>query len=417
MRKVESEYDVIIAGGGAAGIGAALGAARSGAKVCLIEKYGFLGGAATHSLVLAYCGFFQQGSEPIRAVAGAGDIVLNEMHNVGMDGRPYCSPTTGNWIILLEPEGIKLALDRVLKAHNVDVFLHNRVAAVTRTGRDIESVIVAGMNGREKVIAEAFVDATGDANLSLLAGTSIQTGNENGFLNAASAPIRIGGIDPKLKINRQQIIDAFKHYNKSGAYPTSRTDGGIYTRMPGSGDLWWMMIDLPMKDLSSITFSHAERNMRAAAHEYVNVLKTTVEGFADAYLVQTGPQIGIRESRHPKARYQLTGDDLMSGRLREDGVARAAWPAELHTQSGKPTYHPIGGKGYAHVPLDSLRSMEIDNLYYAGRIIGADDLAFGSIRVMGTAFATGEAAGVVAVNPNSSSQEIRKKLTSIGALI
>ena len=416
-RKVESSYDVVVAGGGAAGIGAALGTARSGAKVCLIEKYGFLGGAATHSQVLAYCGFFQQGDKPIPAVGGAGDLVLEEMRRAGIPGKPFKSPTTGNWIILLEPEAVKLALDRVLADHGVDVLLHSRVAAVTRTGRDIESVVVAGMDGRDRIVAEAFVDATGDANLSLLAGVSIQTGNEAGFLNAASAPIRIGGLAHNLKIDRQSIISAFEDYSRTGKHPVTRKDAGIYAQLPGSQDLWWMIIDLPMKDLSSKTYSHAEREMRSAAHDYVAVLKASVEGFQNAYLVQTGPQIGIRESRHPKARYQLTADDLLTGRLREDGVARAAWPAELHTDSGNPVYYPIGGAGYAHVPLDALKAAELDNLYFAGRVIGADDIAFGSIRVMGTAFATGEAAGVAATNPEADGVAVRALLTSLGAII
>ncbi len=416
-RKVESGYDVVVAGGGAAGVGAALGAARSGAKVCLIEKYGFLGGAATHSQVLAYCGFYQQGDTPIPAVGGAGGLVLDEMRRVGMDGKPFKSPTTGNWIILLEPEGVKLALDRVLAHHGVDVFLHSRVAAATRTGRELESVVVAGMDGREKLIGEAFVDATGDANLSLVAGVSLQTGNEAGFLNAASAPIRIGGITPNLVIDRQAIIAALEAYNVNGKHPVLRKDGGIYAQIPGSGDLWWMIIDLPMKDLTSQTYSRAEREMRSAAHDYVSVLKETVEGFQNAFLAQTGPQIGIRESRHPKARYHLTGDDLLTGRLREDGVARAAWPAELHTEIGNPVYYPVGGDGYAHIPLDALRAAELDNLYFGGRIIGADDVSFGSIRVMGTAFASGEAAGVAACNPTLDGVAVAGLLKSMNAIV
>ncbi|AXS41610.1 FAD-dependent oxidoreductase [Breoghania sp. L-A4] len=416
-RKTESHYDVIVAGGGAGGIGAALGAARTGAKTCLIEKYGFLGGAATHSQVLAYCGFFQQGLEPVKAVGGAADLVLDALRATGMDGAPYRSPTTGNWIIVLEPEGVKLALDRVLAAHGVDVLLHSRVAAVTRTGKAIESVVVAGMDGRERLTAEAFIDATGDANLSLVTGVSMQTGNEHGYLQAASAPIRVGGLAPDLKVDRAAIIKALAFYNTTGDYPVARTDGGIYTRMPGSGDLWWMIIDLPMHDLSSQTFSRAERIMRASAHDYVQVLRETVPGFENAYLVQTGPQIGVRESRHPKARLRITGEDLIKGRQRPDGVARAGWPAELHTELGKPEYHSVGGAGYAHVPLDALRSAEIDNLYFAGRTIGADDLAYGSIRVMGTAFATGEAAGVAAANPELDGAQVAEMITEMGGLV
>ncbi|MEM1049892.1 MAG: FAD-dependent oxidoreductase [Pseudomonadota bacterium] len=417
-RKAESQYDVVVAGGGAGGVGAALGAARAGARTCLIEKYGFLGGAATHSQVLAYCGFFQQGTEPVPAIAGAADLVLDELRSLGMDGRPFRSETTGNWIILLEPEGVKRALDRVLAAHGIDVLLHTRVAAASRTAHAIESVVAAGMDGRSRLVAEAFVDATGDANLALVAGLAHRIGDETGHLQAATAPIRIGGLDRRMAIDRAAIIAALARYkDEGGAYPTARTDGGIYTRLPGSGDMWWMIIDLPLKDLSSRTISDAERTMRAAAHDYVALLRRDVPGFESCHLVQTGPQIGVRESRHPEARYEMTGEDLRTGRQRSDGVARAAWPAELHGEAGKPVYIPVGGDGYAHIPLDALRARGVDNLYYAGRVIGADPTAYGSVRVMGTGFASGEAAGVAAARRDADAHAIRDTIRKIGGLV
>ncbi len=288
-RKPEADYDVIVAGGGAGGVGAALGAAQAGAKTLLVEKYGFLGGAATTSNVLAYCGFFQQGEDPIKAVGGVADLVLDELRALGLPCDPFKSPTTANWIILLEPEAVKLALDRVLARHNVDVLLHTRVAAVTRTADRLESVTLAGMDGRTRIAAEAFVDATGDANLALLAGMTCRSGNEMGHLQAVSAPIRVGGRNPAVPIDRQAIIDAFKHYNTHGDWPVARPDGGIYTEVPLTGEMWWMMFDHPMEDLSSRSFTRAEQAARAAAHDYVKVLRQSVPGFEQAYLVQTGP--------------------------------------------------------------------------------------------------------------------------------
>ncbi|SHH97380.1 FAD-dependent oxidoreductase [Marivita hallyeonensis] len=395
-RKPESDYDVVVAGGGAGGVGAALGAACAGAKVLLVEKYGFLGGAATNAQVLAYCGFFQQGPNPIKAVGGAADLVLDELRRLGLNCDPYRSPTTMNWIILLEPEAVKLALDRVLEANGVDVLLHTRVAAATRTADRIESVTLAGMDGRTRVTAEAFVDGTGDANLSLVAGVPCRIGNAEGQLQAISSPIRIGGRDMSKPIDRAAIKAAFAKYNADGRWPSARDDGGIYTEVPNTGEMWWMMFDHPLPDLSSASFTKAERAARDAAHDYVALLRKEVPGFENAYLVQTGPQIGIRESRHPAARYELTGADLATGRQRDDGVAKAAWPMEDHSVAGKPKYTSIGGDGWASIPLDALRAKGLDNLFYAGRTIGADPLAYASIRVMGTAFATGDAAGQAA---------------------
>ena len=394
IRKPESDYDVVVAGGGAGGVGAALGAAKAGARVLLVEKYGFLGGAATNAQVLAYCGFYQQGPNPIKAVDGAADLVLDELRKLGLDCEPFSSPTTLNWIILLEPEAVKLALDRVLAKNGVEVLLHTRIAAATRTAEKVQSVTLAGMDGRTRVSAESFVDATGDANLSLVAGVPCRTGNLEGKLQAISAPIRIGGRDPNVAIDRDAIKAAFKAYK--GSWPSARDDGGIYTEVPNTGEMWWMMFDHPLSDLSSDSFSKAERAAREAAHDYVQLLRSSVPGFERAYLVQTGPQIGIRESRHPAARYELTYEDLATGRQREDGVAKAAWPMEDHAVPGKPVYTSVGGEGWASIPLDALRAKGLDNLYLAGRTIGADPRAYASIRVMGTAFATGDAAGQAA---------------------
>lgn len=393
-RKPECDYDVVVAGGGAGGVGAALGAARAGARVLLVEKYGFLGGAATNAQVLAYCGFFQQGPEPIKAVDGAADLVLEELRKLGLDCEPFSSPTTLNWIILLEPEAVKLALDRVLAKYGVDVLLHTRIAAATRTADKIQSVTLAGMDGRTRVSAESFVDATGDANLSLVAGVPCRTGDLEGKLQAISAPVRIGGRDPNVAIDREAIKAAFKSYK--GKWPSARDDGGIYTEVPNTSEMWWMMFDHPLSDLSSESFSKAERASREAAHDYAELLRTHVPGFERAYVVQTGPQIGIRESRHPAARYEVTFEDLATGRQREDGVAKAAWPMEDHSIPGKPVYTSVGGEGWASIPLDALRAKGLDNLYLAGRTIGADPRAYASIRVMGTAFATGDAAGQAA---------------------
>lgn len=423
MPRTETDFDVVVAGGGAGGVGAAIGAARAGARVALVEKYGFLGGAATNAQVLAYCGFFHHGGdEAVRSVEGAGAAVLEEMQRQGVDCSAYNSPTTGNWIVLLDPERLKVALDRVLAAHGVEVFLHSRVAAATRTARAVEGVTVAGMDGRFRLTAESFVDASGDGNLSLVAGQPMRVGDGNGVLQAFTMPIRVGGLSVEGRIDRNDMIRAVEVFNTRSQHKILRTDGGIYTRVSGSTDFWWLIIDRDMPDLSSKSFTRAEQTAREMALLMVEVLNDTVPGFEKAWLAQTGPQIGVRETRHPAPRYAITHDDVLRGRLREDGVARASWPIELHNEAGKPVYEHIGGAGYYHIPLDALHAEGLDNLWYAGRLTGSDPRAYGSTRVMGTAFASGEAAGVAAALTSSTgtppdAAEVRSQLTSQGALI
>ncbi|QPM90890.1 FAD-dependent oxidoreductase [Pseudooceanicola algae] len=422
MPRHETDYDVVIAGGGAGGVGAALGAAKAGARVALVEKYGFLGGAATNAQVLAYCGFYHQGGEPVRAVAGAGEQVLAELRGMGVACEPFHSPTTSNWIVLLDPEKLKVALDRVLSAHGVDVYLHARVAAASRTARALESVTVAGMDGRFRLIAESFVDASGDANLALVSGVPMRTGDSQSRIQAYTMPLRIGGLAPDTRIDRARMQQVITEFNRVSPHKINRTDAGIFTRVPGTTDFWWLVVDRAMPDLSSNSFTRAEQTGREMSLQLVDLLRASVPGFENAWLAQTGPQIGVRETRHPAARYDVTRDDVVQGRLREDGIARAAWPIELHSEAGKPIYEHVGGEGFFHVPYDALRARDLDNLWYAGRVIGADDHAYGSIRVMGTAFATGEAAGVAAAlgaqgRDPVTAQAVRRELLRGGALI
>ncbi len=424
MLKVDSEtnYDLIVCGGGAAGVAAAIGAAKEGAKVCLIEKYGFLGGAATNAQVLAYCGFFQQGSSPVSAVSGVGDEIVSELKKHGLDGKAHCSETTGNWIILLDPEVLKHSLDNVIKRYGIDLRLHTRVAAVMRTGQSIEGVTIAGMSGRQRLFARTYIDASGDANLAMLTGLEYRIGDYEQRIQAATMPVRIGGISPNTEIDRQLLQKLIAEYNVNGRLPFPRTDGGIYTRLPISADMWWMTIDLELKDLDSVSFTKAEIQGRDMAFEYLQLLRDKMPGFEKAYIASTGPQVGVRETRHPQARYELTQEDALNGRQRADGIGRAAWPIEVHKEAGKPYYKSIGGDGYFHVPYDSIRAKGVDNLWYAGRVIGADPEAYGSIRVMGTAFATGQAAGVAAASfadhhDSVNVPDVRKRLLSQGAII
>lgn len=418
----ETNYDLIVCGGGSAGVAAAIGAAKEGAKVCLIEKYGFLGGAATNSQVLAYCGFYQQGTTPVRAVSGVADEIVSELKKHGLDGKPFCSELTGNWIILLDPEVLKYALDNIIKKYGIDLRLHTRVAAVMRTGQSIEGVTIAGMGGRERLFARSYVDASGDANLAMLTGLECRVGDYEQRIQAATMPVRIGGISPNTEIDRQSLQKMIADYNVNGRLPILRTDGGIYTRLPISSDMWWMTIDLELKDLDSVSFTKAEVDGREMAFEYLELLREKMPGFEKAYITSTGPQVGVRETRHPQSRYELTEEDALNGRQRADGIGRAAWPMEVHKEAGKPCYTSIGGEGYFHVPYDSIRAKGVDNLWYAGRVIGADPETYGSIRVMGTAFATGQAAGAAAAsfvdkNDVVDIPDVKKRLLKQGAII
>ena len=168
------------------------------------------------------------------------------------------------------------------------------------------------------------------------------------------------------------------------------------TRLPGTDDLWWQVVDVVSNGLDGGDMTPAEQDGRALAWQAVAALKAHVPGFERANVSCTGPQLGIRETRHVAALDDVVEADASTGRQRADGIARAGWPMEIHHAPGHTEYRSIGGEGYFHVPLGALRARAFCNLWLAGRTIGADPAAFASVRVMGTAFATGHAAGVAA---------------------
>lgn len=144
-------------------------------------------------------------------------------------------------------------------------------------------------------------------------------------------------------------------------------------------------------------------------------------GFEKAHLLSTGPQLGIRETRRPRSRQDVTEEDARLGRRRPDGIGRASWPIEVHETRGRARFVALGGEGFFDIPPGALVAEGIDNLFLAGRVIGCDAAALGSIRVMGTAFATGHAAGLSAVfsagGQSASGVELRRGLLAQNAII
>ncbi len=388
-------YDVIVCGGGAAGIGAAVGAAQSGARVALLERYGFLGGAATNSQVLSYCGFYQCDARGDRAIGGVGYQVLLELAKLGENIQPRLSELTGNRIILLDPEKLKYALDQVVLSHRVELFLHTTLVDVKKQGSHLEVIDLVGLFQQRSLSGTAFVDATGNGQLAKFVGLPCILNQQEQPLQSMSLPIRLGGLAKYLIIDREAIKVAVELYNRQAVHPIPRQDGGVFMRVPNSNDWLWMIVDLGLNDVQEELVTKAEWLGRKIAHDLVEVLRAEVAGFENCHIVNTGPQIGIRQAWCPEAQYALKREDLQIGRKFDSGIARAAWPMEDHSKPGKPSYHPIGGAGYGLIPLESL-STKIPHLWLAGRTIGADAAAYGSIRVMGTSFATGQAAGVAA---------------------
>ena len=388
-------YDVVVCGGGAAGVAAAIGAARCGARVGLLEQAPFLGGAATRSGVLTYCGFWTQTDPPQRAVGGVGAAVLSALDALGGMSGPLRTSSTNVVIALIEPEAVKLALDRLCAAAGVDVVLHGRLASVEGDTGCVRCAIAMDHEGTFALDAAAFVDASGEADLAHLAGAATRYGDAHGRVQNGTLSMRIGGIPRDADVSRAEWARAVRDAKLRGAEHMTK-EHGLVARLPHSGEIIAFLADETYDARDARSTSAAERRAREQAWSYVQAIRA-LPGHERAYLIATGPAIGTRESRHVLARTPLLGADVLEAHIGADAVALGAWPVELHSGPGQPNvWKRLRGDGAYGIALDTLFSATHRNLLAAGRVLDADADAFASVRVMGTAFATGQAAGVAA---------------------
>jgi hypothetical protein len=385
-------YDVVVIGGGAAGLAAAVGAAQTGASVCVIEQYGFLGGAATISSVLTHCGFFDQSGRQV--VQGVGQQVLDRLHQRSLY-QTHTLPETGNTVVLLDQETTKSVYDDLLSSAGVDLLLHSTLVAASARGDRIEEVTVAHRGGRVRLAAKAFVDGSGDGALISLAGAA-ELCSPVEERQASTLVMRVGGVREDAVTAAEAMTAAVRAHEAEHGVSLVRTSG-IAVRMPISRELMLLLVDQHRDVLNVDDLTQAEVRSRQMSWHYLEAFKKQLPGWETAYLSATGPQIGIRESRRLAGREQVVSDDVSRGRKRpEDGIARCGWPMEDHVAPGVTQYGGIAGKGWYDIPYGAVCSATTPNLWAGGRLVSSDSRAYASLRVMGTSFATGHSAGVAA---------------------
>lgn len=328
---------------------------------------------------------------------------------------------------MVEPEYVKLVLDELMTEHNIHVLLHATVVGANRTSDGmVTKVQIQERGGRRDIIAKAFVDCSGDADLAAHCGASTRFGN-HGQVNLGSLATRFGGIPwdvkPTAAIWKEAIFSA-KAKNPA-LEKRLKKNQSVLIRLPTSGDIIAFLASAYYDATDSFSITAAEISGRQQAQEYLKILRT-IPGHEHMYLVSTGPNFGTRESRHVNAIYQLTEDDIATGRQFHDNIAIGAWGMEYHDVN-----HPhwestfkLPPKTTFEIPLRSLCSVDTPNLFVAGRCVDGDQYAGSSVRVMGTALATGQAAGVAAaltatrgVQGQWTSSDVRSCLRRHGAFL
>lgn len=415
----QNEYDVVIIGGGAGGVAAAIGAAQTGKKTLLVERSSYLGGQATHCSIPTYDGFFTRHENSELIAGGVARMVMEKLKEYNGCGDPLRSPW-GNIMFPVNNEITKIVLEELVMQSGAQLLLNSQLCDVVRSGNMIESLTLLTDGGKVHVSSHAYVDASGDGCLVYYSGAKHYSPNvEN--LQFGSLLTRFGGVTRDAAISPESLRAAIAQGKATGIKPLSK-DSGFAMRIVGTQDVIAILCNEKLNPLDAVSLTQGQIRARKQAMAYLETFKRFLPGFEQAYLINTGPHIGIRESRHAVGEYVLTGDDVINATTFDDVIARGCWPIERHTSADKmQVYTWIKDDGYYEIPMRCLKSIDIDNLWLAGRIISCDSEAFASVRVMGTAFLTGHAAGIAASMKNTPTENditaIQSELKRQGALI
>lgn len=411
------DADVVVVGGGSAGIAAAVGAAKAGADVVLVEQYGFLGGAAANSSVLTYCGFFDQTRRQV--VRGVGQLLIDKLaeHDVY---RTHTFAETGNTVVLLDREITKRACDDLIADAGVRLYLHTTVIGARTDGDRVVAAEAAHRGGRLLIRARAFVDCSGDGALLVAAGAEV-TVSEPAQRQASTLVMCVGGVESTADVSAAGMTAAVEHYRTRTGTRLVRTSG-IAARLPVTDEVMLLLADEHSDALDAAELTRSEVDARRLCWHYLEAFRGHLSGWSSAYLASTGPQIGIRETRRMRGRETVTAADVSAGRKRpDDAIARCGWPMENHVVPGVTEYGGIKDKGWYDIPYGAICSANRENLWAGGRLTSSDSRAYASLRVMGTSFATGHACGVAAamygVCGAHDSRRTRRELHDQGALI
>ncbi len=422
---VAARPDVVVVGGGPAGIGAAGGAARAGADVVLVERYGFLGGNATVALVMPLMSWHNEVrgarargvDEPLRLLPsdhGPGEPVVGgvllELMELLLRRRGAVAPSeeTG-YTVPLDPEAYKSAALELLDMAGVRYLLHAFASGVTGEPRRPEGVVLETKSGPLVVPASVIVDATGDGDLAAAAGAGYEIGRDDSLVQPMTLMFRVADFQrehfqgyvrehPDQWHGVSGLWELIEQARAAGELDLPREDV-LFFATPHEHELIVNSTRVPgVLGIDVFDLTHAERLARHQMEQIMRFLRNRVPGFEEAYVVQSGTQIGVRETRRISGEYQLTADDVLRSRRFDDVIARGSYPIDIHDpKGGRGTLLerlPVGGA--YDIPLRCLIPRDVDALLVAGRCISGTHEAHSSYRVTPIALATGQAAGVAA---------------------
>ena len=470
--EVVADVDVVVVGGGCAGVAAALAAARSGAKTALVERLGFLGGCATATMMDVF--WMYQAGPGIPAVEGIGMEVLRRLkERGGVDGEP-------GWRCYVDSELLKVLYDDMMAEAGVDLWFHALGCYPVQEGNVVKGVIIESKSGRQAILSKVVVDASGDGDIAYRAGAPWRMGRESdGKVQPVSTSFRLSNVH----------LEGLIRYTQEHPYDLSFAELIVKARANGDYGILRDSLTLhgirPWGDFTGINatrvfvddptdvkeFTRAEIECRKQVYEVANMLKKYAPGFEDSEVAYIATQAAARESRSFVGDYTLTQNDVITGATFEDAIAVSPCFTDVHSPDGRisligmpfpadpktgvpmrseawdsgdpksnfavytrfakfrpsqpqdPSVQPVAQ--VFDIPYRTLVPKEIDGLLTSGRCISGDHYAIGCVRYFPISFATGQAAGAAAamcaqekVQPRQVKvSKLQKKLVAKGAYL
>lgn len=411
------EFDIVVLGGGPAGISAATTAGEAGFNTLLIERLGFCGGAAVSGMSGTICGLFNSvedpnAAQPQQIIFGFAERMQKALKAGGGLTQPQIYGKT--WVRTHDCATYKKIATDLLRAAKVHILYHTEMVDIIEQDGVVTDLVLHTRSGFTTVRAKRFIDCSGDADIVFRSGQKTTKGND-GVIQNPSMMFKIGNVDlgryldywGSDTISPPKVVEKLEARKelirkKVWLFPTVNPGEVLVNGTKITG------FDGRALDVTNpVDHSEAEQFSIYQARAFFNFLKEEIPGCENAYFIDYAQEVGVRQTRSIAGMKKLTNDDVLRARKCDDAIARSSWPIELHYGAKPKTEWLIND--YYEIPFGTLVPQESHNLIVAGRCLSAEHEALASCRVTAQCFEYGRAAAVatqISLHDNIAYQDI-----------